>query len=155
MNAIGIDIGTTGISGVKIDARSGRVLSSFTKNSDAFLAGCAAWERIQSVDRIIAVAREILDTLLDESVAVIGVTGQMHGIVYYDRKGDPVSDLINWQDKRGDAPVFEGRSAAQEIKRLTGAHSPTGYGITSHFYNQSFSKIPNDAEGFRLLWRWG
>ena len=141
MNAIGIDIGTTGISGVKIDTRSGRVLSSFTKNSDAFLSGCAAWERIQSVDRIIAVAREILDTLLDESVAVIGVTGQMHGIVYYDDGGNAVSPLYTWQDGRGNLPYKDTTYAAH-------LGSFSGYGCVTDFYNRENGLRPRTAVGF-------
>ena len=34
----------------------------------------------------------------------IGVTGQMHGILYLDGEGNAVSPLYTWQDARGDAP---------------------------------------------------
>jgi len=83
MKAIGIDIGTTSVCGVLINVESGKLLASQTKNHSAFLPGCAEWEKIQSVDTIIAVATEILDGFIDDEVSVIGVTGQMHGIVYY------------------------------------------------------------------------
>ena len=87
MKAIGIDIGTTSVCGVLLDAQSGELLASKTKNSNAFLAVRAEWERIQSVEKIIAIATEIIDELIDVDVAVIGVTGQMHGIVYTDENG--------------------------------------------------------------------
>ena len=51
MKAIGIDIGTTSICGILIDVKSGEVLKSITKNCDAFLPGCANWEKIQDVNK--------------------------------------------------------------------------------------------------------
>ena len=52
MKAIGIDIGTTSVCGVVIDVEKSCVIKSCTKNSNAFLQGCAEWERIQSVEKI-------------------------------------------------------------------------------------------------------
>ena len=45
MKAIGIDIGTTSVCGVLIDAATGGVEKSVTKNSAAFIEGCAEWEK--------------------------------------------------------------------------------------------------------------
>ena len=45
MQAIGIDIGTTGICGVVLDIKTGEMLHSITKNSEAFLRGAFAWEK--------------------------------------------------------------------------------------------------------------
>ena len=50
MKAIGIDIGTTSICGIIIDAESGNVIKSVTKNSNAFINSTNVWEKIQSVD---------------------------------------------------------------------------------------------------------
>ena len=87
MRAIGIDIGTTAVCGVAVDTETGKVLRSVTKNSEAFLRGCAEWEKIQSVEKIMALADGILEELFTEDTASIGVTGQMHGILYYDKNG--------------------------------------------------------------------
>ena len=84
MKAIGIDIGTTSVCGIVLDVQSGEVLKSITKNSDSFIHSSDSWERIQSVDKIVKVAIDILDSFIDDDVVVIGVTGQMHGIVYFD-----------------------------------------------------------------------
>ena len=91
MNAIGIDIGTTSVCGVMIDTVTGELKKSRTENSNSFIDGCADWEKIQSVDKIINLATEILESLVDKDTAVIGVTGQMHGIVYTDTNGEAVS----------------------------------------------------------------
>ena len=49
MKAIGIDIGTTSVCGILIDAATGCVEKSVTKNSNAFIPGCAEWEKFGCV----------------------------------------------------------------------------------------------------------
>ena len=66
--AIGIDIGTTSVCGILIDAATGCVENSVTKNSNAFIEGCAGWEKIQSVDRIMGVATDIYDNDTDKKL---------------------------------------------------------------------------------------
>ena len=81
MKVIGIDIGTTSICGILIDAKCGEVLKSITKNSDAFIKTENEWEKIQDVEKIITMAIGITDELIEDDVCAIGVTGQMRGIV--------------------------------------------------------------------------
>lgn len=138
MKAIGIDIGTTSVCGVVIDTASGSVVHSCTRNSDAFLPGCASWEKIQSVDTILAVATGILEDLIADDVAVIGVTGQMHGIVYVDGEGLAVSPLYIWQDERGNLPYGDTTYA----KHLG---SCVGYGNVTDFYNRENGIRPAEA----------
>ena len=138
MKAIGIDIGTTGISGVLLDGESGALLRAITKNSNAFIEGGAPYERIQSVDKIFSVADGILEELLEDGVGVIGVTGQMHGIVYLDENGLPVSPLYTWQDGRGDLP-YKGTTYAAYLG------SATGYGNVTDFYNRENGIRPESA----------
>lgn len=137
MKAIGIDIGTTSVCGVLINVESGKLLASQTKNHSAFLPGCAEWEKIQSVDTIIAVATEILDGFIDDDVSVIGVTGQMHGIVYVDTYGKAVSPLYTWQDERGNLPYKDTTYASY-------LNSFSGYGNVTDFYNKENGLVPVD-----------
>ena len=101
MSIIGIDIGTTSICGIAIDESNGDVIKSIEKNSNAFIATERSWEKIQSVEKIITLAQNILSELLSDDTKAIGVTGQMHGILYYDADGNPISPLYTWQDGRG------------------------------------------------------
>lgn len=121
MKAIGIDIGTTSVCGILIDAETGGVEKSVTKNSNAFIEGCAEWEKIQSVDKIMTVATVILEGLIAEcgDVSVIGVTGQMHGIVYTDKAGNAVSPLYTWQDGRGNLP-YKDTTYAKYLNSFSG-----------------------------------
>ena len=143
MKAIGIDIGTTSVCGILIDAATGCVENSVTKNSNAFIEGCAEWEKIQSVDRIMGVATDILEYLTAENndICVIGVTGQMHGIVYTDKNGNAVSPLYTWQDERGNLPYRDTTYA----KYL---NSFSGYGNVTDFYNVKNGIKPKNAESY-------
>ncbi len=141
MQAIGIDIGTTSICGVIIDVTNGEVLKSVTKNSDSFLKSDKAFEKIQSVDKIISTANEILNSFICDETAVIGVTGQMHGIVYTDKDGKAVSPLYTWQDGRGNKP-YKNTTYAEFLK------SNTGYGNVTDFYNRENGLVPKTAENY-------
>jgi len=140
MHAIGIDLGTTSICGVLIDTQTGKVLRSRTENSNAFIDG-AAFERKQSPEKIISLALEILEDLIDGEAKVIGVTGQMHGIVYYDREGKAVSPLYTWQDGRGNEPYGDTTYAGY-------LNSHSGYGHVTEFYNRINGLVPAEATGY-------
>lgn len=141
MKAIGLDIGTTSICGILIDAESGELLAAKTKNSNSFLKGCASWEKIQSVDNIINIAIEIINEFINADVAVIGVTGQMHGIVYYNAEGKAVSPLYTWQDERGNLP-YKDTTYAEYL------NSYSGYGNVTDFYNRENGIRPVEAVGY-------
>lgn len=141
MKAIGIDIGTTSVCGVVIDIKKGEIIKSRTKNSDSFLKGCSEWEKIQSVDRIMSVATEIVEEFADGDTAVIGVTGQMHGIVYIDEAGGAVSPLYTWQDERGNQP-YKGTTYAKYLSSFS------GYGNVTDFYNRENGLRPKNAVSY-------
>ena len=140
MQAIGIDLGTTGLCAVVLDADTGAVLRTLSAPNDTWIAG-QAWERLQDADRIVAAATALLDALLGEDTAVIGVTGQMHGIVYTDKAGHAVSPLYTWQDGRGDLPCGDTTCAAR-------LNSHSGYGLVTDLYNRENGLVPPDAVGF-------
>lgn len=142
MEAIGIDIGTTSICGVIIDVESGEVLRVKSQNSNAFLETENDFEKVQSVEKIIEIALGILNALITEKTAVIGVTGQMHGIVYTDSNGLAVSPLYTWQDGRGNLPYKDGLTYAQYLK------GNTGYGNVTDFYNRQNGLVPETAQNY-------
>lgn len=141
MKAIGIDIGTTSICGVLLDCETGNIEKSITRNSEAFINGCEPWEKLQYVDKIIDVTTKILNLLIDEDVIVIGVTGQMHGIVYTDKNGHAVSPLYTWQDGRGNRPYKDTTYA-----KYLGSH--TGYGNVTDFYNRENGIRPESTVSY-------
>ena len=150
MTAIGLDIGTTSLCAVAVDTQTGEVLRALTVPNDAALPPQEPTERIQSPARILTKATGLVDALLDAfgPAACIGVTGQMHGILYANAAGDAVSPLYTWQDGGGDAPAGEGRSFAQELSSLTGYPMATGFGGTTCYVHTRRGTVPSDAVVF-------
>ena len=106
MKAAGIDIGTTTISGVVLEKEENgqaKILEAKTVENGCFIETGNEWERIQYAKEIVERAVNLLDYFLEKypHVERIGLTGQMHGIVYVDKEGNCVSPLYTWQDVRG------------------------------------------------------
>lgn len=150
MVSIGIDIGTTTVCACVLDAGTGAILKTWTK-PHGFLQGEHSWEKIQSVDEI----EEIVQSFLTEITAAypaidcLGLTGQMHGILYLDAQGHPVSPLMTWQDERGNQPMpGTDKTYAQKLSELTGYPCATGYGAVTHYYNVCTGTVPAGAASF-------
>lgn len=148
MKVLGLDIGTTTVSAVVVEDH--QVLSSVTLKNDSFIQTKNPWERIQDPTYIRNTAMQAVHGMLEEhpDVARIGVTGQMHGIVYLNGGGDPVSPLYIWQDGRGDLTYQEGMTYAAYVQKTTGYSVATGYGLVTHFYNLQNGLVPDDAVVF-------
>lgn len=146
MKTLGLDIGTTTISVVVYDDTLG-VLDARTVKNDSFLEG-QPWEKIQDPKLIYEKALESVSIMMERhpDVRAIGTTGQMHGIVYLDGQGDPVSPLYIWQDGRGDLPYSENASWAAHLTALTGYQVATGYGLVTHAYNLHHGLVPAEAK---------
>lgn len=148
MTAAGIDIGTTTISGVVLDMESGQVLMAKTVSNDSFIDTGNPWERVQDADKIVKQARSVLDELLVQhpGISSIGLTGQMHGIVYVNKDGHAVSPLYTWQDGRGNLLEFDGRSLTEVIQTACGLKTASGYGLVTHLYNERNGLVLTEAE---------
>ena len=148
MRAIGIDIGTTTVSLVMVDGRSGEVLGSRTIPHRSFIKGRISASRIQDPEKIRQVVMEGLSSLQTDlgRPDSIGLTGQMHGMLYIDRQGNAVSPLYTWQDLSGNELLSEGRTCAEILKELTGS-AASGYGLTTHYYLMRKRALPDEAAG--------
>lgn len=147
MKALGLDIGTTSISAVVMDAGTNAVLRSRTIDNPGFVDTAHAWERIQSPERIAEAAKRLLDDMLscETDVCVIGLTGQMHGIVYLNDEGMAVSPLFTWQDGRGNLKGQSGKSICEQISGHFGISAFSGYGLITHLYNLQEGSVPKQA----------
>lgn len=146
MTVIGIDIGTTTVSAVLIED-TGKVITSRTRKNSGFLPTEHPWEKIQNPDDLAAIARELVCELQAEAsdVAGIGITGQQHGILYLNGKGEAISPLYTWQDARGLQPLPDGTTACAQIRERTGITVPSGYGLATHLYNMVQGLVPEDT----------
>lgn len=144
--ALGIDIGTTSISIIVMDCASGELRKSKTVNHHAFLQGHIPASRIQDPEKLIEITLEVVKELTEEygKPECIGLTGQMHGMLYVDVHGNAVSPLYIWQDGCGNEQMEDGRTYAEVLKE-TGGASAAGFGMITHFYLQKNGMIPENA----------
>lgn len=149
MISIGLDIGTTSISLVAY-RDDHTVLDAATLPNQTFLPCTPPWERLQDPALILARATAGVQTMVQKfpEAACIGVTGQMHGILYLDAAGGPCSPLYTWQDGRGDLPMPSGGSYAAHLSARTGHPMSTGFGLTTHYYNVLNHLVPPQAVTF-------
>ena len=138
--SIGLDIGTTTISAVVLDTFSGSLLARRTVKSEADLSAADPREKIQDAALIEKKTVALLEALLLQfpKTGSIGITGQMHGVVYLDGQGNLCSPLYTWQDQQA-APYCE------ELKKRTGHTVAPGYGLATHYALQQNGRIPAGA----------
>jgi sedoheptulokinase len=147
MRAIGIDIGTTTICAVIVDAKTGEIMEAITLDNDSFLTTEFSWERVQDASIILTKVEETLYKLSAKyaPIGAIGFTGQMHGILYTDKDGNAVSPLYTWQDGRGDIKFNKDKTYVEFLSEKTGYKLATGYGAVTHFYNFDNEIISKNA----------
>ena len=148
MSYIGIDIGTTTISGLLIQERGGREIRRKTVPNTAKISADVPWKSLQDPRKIWEICRQMIaefSTDGTEPVQGIGFTGQMHGILYLDAEGEPCSELISWQDERANQPYQDGTTYSQRILQLSGYPVATGCGIATIFYDTVNRKVPPQA----------
>ncbi|MFC3803318.1 sedoheptulokinase [Cohnella sp. GCM10012308] len=164
--AIGLDIGTTSLCATAVDTRDGSAVRTLVRMNAATLPALATDERLQDPDRIadelLAMLEEWRD-LLPETAA-IGISAQMHGILYVDDRGSAVSPLYTWQDGRGERQLPSGEAAAvekgaadaertssgvptyrQQFEALSGYPVPSGYGLLTHDVLRRTGGVPAAA----------
>ena len=152
MSVIGLDIGTTTLSAVLLDEQTRALLARRTIPHRAFLPS-EPHEKIQDAEKIAALSLEIIDSLRSEysPVSAIGLTGQMHGVVYVNAEGRAVSPLYTWQDGRGNLPLPDGRRFADALSEETGYPLASGYGSVTHTYLLRNGLLPENAVKFTTI----
>ena len=145
MKTLGIDIGTTTISAAVLE--DGQFLASETRANGAFISSALACAREQDAEKITQTALSVVQMLFERypDIHSIGVTGQMHSILYVDADGNAVSPLYTWQDARGSLPHSKTESWVQYLTRETGYLAAAGYGLVTHAYNLAAGLVPPAA----------
>ena len=120
---VGIDVGTSGVKGVAIDAE-GRVVATATAEYPLSRPH-PNWSE-QNPDDWWWAAEEVLGRLPEGPV---GLSGQMHGLVVLDEEGDVLRPAILWNDQRtaGEVAAIEERVGLARLIELTGNRALTGF----------------------------
>lgn len=166
---LGVDIGTTSITALALDAAAGAVRGKVTRANQAESTAADDRQRGRSEWDAAASAAIALDCLADLAQQVqaapgdwagIGITGQQHGTVLVDAQLRPLTPFINWQDRRGDDPLpGAGHSYVQEaLARLgpsaaerTGCRLAAGYLGLTLFWLHAHHRLPTNATACFLM----
>ncbi|MEE0946206.1 MAG: FGGY family carbohydrate kinase [Acutalibacteraceae bacterium] len=145
--ALGIDIGTTTISAVILNLTSKKQIEFFSLPNNSHIDGTDQDLSEHDADVICQKAVNLSADIVASypQIKIIGVTGQMHGVLYIDKNGNAVSPLINWQDKRGDRICKDGVTYCEKVFDLTGEKLSTGYGFATLYYNSCNGLVPENA----------
>jgi sedoheptulokinase len=142
MIVAGIDLGTTNIELALVDLdecrlKMHRSVPNRRLDSDDPLAF------LQDPEGIAAAVRELLSQM-ETPAASIGITGQVHGILYTDGAGKALSPLYTWLDRHGAGhPAGYGGKTSQELfAEKTGCTVPVGYGLLTHYANKLDGRVP-------------
>lgn len=138
MKILGIDIGTTGICGLLFNTDGFKAEKVVTLPNDSFIDTDLEYEKIQNPEAILETVRKII-SLIDEKPDSIGLSCQMHGVMYIDCEGNSVSPLYIWQDMRG-AELLYRESYADYLGTYP------GYGLSTVTFNQLNDLTPVNAK---------
>jgi xylulokinase len=122
---VGLDVGTTGVKALAI-APDGQVLASAEEHY-GLSAPRPGWSEQDPDDWVRA--SEAALARLGNTPARVGLSGQMHGLVCLDEKGDVLRPAILWNDQRTGAECaeIEERVGLDRLIALTGNRALTGF----------------------------
>lgn len=145
--SLGIDIGTTTISAVVLNLTARTQADAYTLLNDSQVDTGEDYRREQDAELLAGKVERLVASILKSypSIGSIGFTGQMHGIVYIDRQGRAVSNLITWQDERANQPAPSGQTYCREMEERTGRPVAAGYGLATHYTNLKTGLVPCEA----------
>lgn len=161
MFLIGIDIGTTSVCGVLYDPLQDKVVKE-RHAENHFLPGEGFR---QDPEELVRISQSLLEGLLASicpegvdspesgessgpQIGGIGISAQMHGILYVDQNGKAVSPFYTWKNEWGNESYQAGKTYAQYLSEQTGMDLYAGYGSVTHFYLQKNGQIPGEAVSF-------
>ena len=143
---LGLDLGTTSVSAAVIDLETGHVLRTQSLPHHAAITADIPGAHTQDADTLVTQTQRLVAPLTAEfgPFSGIGVTGQMHGILYVDAAGQAVSPLFTWLDRQAEGKN-EGKGYLEHFQEATGEAVPTGYGAVTHFTQLQSGRIPKTA----------
>jgi xylulokinase len=105
MHCLGIDVGTGGTRAIVIDG-AGQIVASETIEHVPFASPQTGWAEQDPDDwwrASVAAIRAVLSHVQADSIAAIGLSGQMHGAVLLDSDDKVLRPSIIWCDQRSEA----------------------------------------------------
>jgi sedoheptulokinase len=125
---LGIDVGTSKVAAAVADG-NGNVLGVESQAHNAVLETQKGWAE-QSPRLIYECVLSVVQRLasnLRETIRAVGITGQMHGVLILDESGEPLTNLVTWQDQR----CLQDPSFLSDVESRTGYRLSTGFGCAT------------------------
>ena len=163
---IGLDLGTTTVTGVLWDAERGTVRRLAQRRNDAGLAPRSPTRAEQDPQRLRALSLAVLAELVAGEGATgvlgIGLTGQMHGLLGVDGDNQPLTPLISWQDRRTAEPDERGITSLERLHarlgtlpwQVNGCRIAHGYGAATWTWLGEHQRLPAGTERLCPLTGW-
>ncbi len=142
MLAVGIDIGTTSIGLTAIDLDDGIIRERFSA-PNVRVDSPHNYAYLQDPEDIGLKVDHFLSRIPTKPIS-IGITGQVHGILYTDLNGNALSKLYTWLDQRGVAS-FGSSTPQNDLLKKCGETLPAGYGLLSHYANRKLGLVPKET----------
>lgn len=147
MKTIGIDIGTTSICILCYDWEKETVVWNSSK-PNSFIGDTCEQDPEEILKKVKTQLRELEENGWKlEEVSGIGISSQMHGILYVNSEGKAVSNLYTWKDEKGNQVCHSDKTYVEYL-REKGLNVHSGYGMVTHFYLTSKNMVPPDAAAF-------
>ena len=128
MYVLGIDLGTNSVKALLVELETGKI-AGIGQAGYGYIEGTEA-EQDRDLVRNMAfqAVREAVDGVNANTIEAVGISGQMHGTVMYNRTGECVSNIITWEDSRC------GQNLLNEIVVIGGEDThKSGCGIATGF----------------------
>lgn len=145
MKSLGIDIGTTSICLVCYEEGAERLLFTASRQN-AFLHGTFEQDPEAIMEKIYSLLEEAENSGYGpDCVSAVGISSQMHGILYVDGEGRAVSPFYTWKDEKGKQFMTDGETYEAYLSKRTGIPLFSGYGTVTHFFLSRNGMIPGEA----------
>jgi xylulokinase len=124
---VGIDVGTTGVKAIAISP-DGEVLAQ-AEHGYPLSTPLPGWSEQDPADWWRASEAALAEVCEGRHVAGIGLSGQMHGLVVLDDRGDVIRPAMLWNDQRtaAECAEIEERVGLERLIELTGNRALTGF----------------------------
>lgn len=161
--ALGLDLGTSGVRVVAVDAAGGVVAE--TEGRYPLLTPKPGWTEQDPADwreASLSALKAMGEKLEDTSILALGLSGQMHGMVALDGAGEVIRPAPLWNDQRTGEAVkeIEARVPRADLIARTGNPAITGFQLPKLLWlrqaePENFARtrhvlLPKDYLGFVL-----
>ncbi len=113
---LGIDMGTSGVKVAVLDLNTFKLiaLAMLGYDNSPQQSSTMLWNATAATIRRAVAGIDV------DAIRAISFSGQMHGTVLYDARGEVIDPIINWQDKRCDVPLekYGNRSTIETMMAL-------------------------------------